>query len=79
MLDAKVVIVGVAGVFIALGIAGAILLGFGHVASAIGQAVDSGPVSQAGDALSGFGTDVIVVLIVLAILVVLAFLYSLFR
>lgn len=79
MLDAKVVVIGVAGVFLALGIAAAFLLGFGHVASAIGQAVGSGPISQAGDSLSGFGIGIIVILVILAIVVVIAFLYALFH
>jgi len=79
MLDAKVIVVGVAGVFLALGIAAAFLLGFGHLASAIGQAFSSGPISQAGDALSGYGVDIIIVLVILAIIVVIAFLRALFR
>jgi hypothetical protein len=79
VLDAKVVVVGVAGVFLALGVAAAFLLGFGHLASAVGQTLGSGPVSQAGNSLSGFGLDIIILLVILAVVIVFAFLYSLFH
>jgi hypothetical protein len=79
MLDLKVIVIGVAGIFLALGVAAAFMLGFGHITSALGQAVGSGPVAQAGDYLSGLGLDVIAVLITLAVIIVLAFLYVLFR
>ena len=74
MLDAKIIVVGVAGIFLALGITGAVLVGFGHVTTAVGQSVGSGPISQAGDSLSGLGIEVIAILVLLAIVVVLAFL-----
>jgi hypothetical protein len=67
MLDLKVIVIGVAGIFLALGVAAAFMLGFGHITSALGQAVGSGPVAQAGDYLT------------LAVIIVLAFLYVLFR
>ncbi len=77
MLDAEVVVVGVAGVFVALGVAAAIILGMGHATTAFGQAIGSGPIVQGGDALSGFGVDIIVLLAVMGLLVVAAFLYTL--
>jgi len=79
LLDAKVIIVGVAGIFVALGLAAAGLLGFGHVVTAVGQTFDSGPVSQAGSGLSGLGGDVLITLILFGVVVVVAFLFYLFR
>jgi hypothetical protein len=79
MFDAKIVVLGVAGLFLALGVAAASLLGFGHFTSAVGQALNSNPISAAGSALSGLGIDIIVVLVILAIIVVVAFLYALFQ
>jgi len=79
MLDAKVVVVGVAGVFLALGVAAAIMLGMGHAATALGQAIGSGPIAQGGNDLSGLGIDIIVLLAILAFIVVAAFLYVLGR
>jgi hypothetical protein len=79
MFDAKIVVLGVAGLFLALGVAGAFLLGFGHFTSAVGQAINSNPIASAGSSLSGLGIDIIVALIVLAIVVVVAFLYALFQ
>ncbi|MDE1853238.1 MAG: hypothetical protein KGI38_05775 [Thaumarchaeota archaeon] len=79
MLDAIIIIAGVAGVFIALGIAGAALLGFGHATSAVGQIAQSGPVVLAGDTLSGYGIDIITVLIILAIVIVAVFLIVILR
>lgn len=79
VLDAKIVVAGVAGIFLALGVVGAVLIGIGHFTSAIGQEVNIGPVAQAGDAITGFGVDVVAFLVVLAIIVIIAFLYVVFH
>jgi hypothetical protein len=79
LLDAKVLVVGVAGIFVALGLAAAGLLGFGHITTALGQALNLGPMAQAGDSLSAVGLDLIVFLAALGIVVVLAFVYFIRR
>ena len=79
MLDAKVIVVGVAGVFLALGVGAAMMLGMGHAATALGQVVGSVPIEQGGNALSGLGVDIIVLLGVMGFIVIVAFLYFLGR
>jgi hypothetical protein len=79
MLDVKVIVVGVAGIFLGLGVAAASMVGMGHVATALGQVLGSNPITQGGNALSGLGIDIIVLLAIMAFIVVAAFLYVLGR
>ncbi len=69
-------IVGVAGVFIALGLAGYLLMSTGSGLSGFGQSIGVQPAVLAGNTLSSWGAGIIVVLAVLAIIVVLAFVRS---
>ena len=79
MLDAKIIVVGVAGVFVALGVVAAAMLGLGHITTAVGQTVGIRQIAQAGNQLAGLGLDLVIVLVVLAAVIVAAFLYVLLR
>lgn len=73
--DVKVIIVGIAGVFVALGLVAATMLGLGHVTTAVGQVAQSQPIVNAGASMSGLGIDLLVFLGILAITLVVGFLY----
>jgi len=63
----SIVIVGVAGLFVALALAGVLLMTAGNGLTGFGQSVNLQPLESAGGTLSNWGAGILVFLALLAI------------
>lgn len=69
----NVIVMGVAGAFVALGVVALGLMGAGHGLTAFGQTFNEVQITNAGASLSGWGEGVVVLLAILAIATVAIF------
>jgi ABC-type transport system involved in multi-copper enzyme maturation permease subunit len=67
---------GVAGVFISLALLAFLFVSAGNSLTNFGSSLDLNSVSQSGNSLTGYGFDIIVVLVILAFIVVLAYVFK---